>query len=129
MKKRALILVDHGSSVDEANELLERICERTKDMNLSIQVGIDIVTHCHMELSEPTIKQAFDECVSMGADDIVVHPYFLAPGRHSTQDIPRMVQEAASSHPGVTYTVTEPLGLHDKIIEVVLERASGTRGG
>ena len=53
----------------------------------------------------------------------MVHPYFLAPGRHSTQDIPRLVTEAASSHPGVAYTVTEPLGLHDKIIEVILERS------
>lgn len=128
MKKRALILVDHGSTVKEANDLLVEICERTKEMTLSGGGEFDIVTHCHMELAEPTISQAFDECVSMGAGDIVVHPYFLAPGRHSTRDIPRMVEEAASKHPGVTYSVTEPLGLHDKIIEVILQRAHGPRG-
>ena len=89
---------------------------------------IPILLSIISNLSEPTISQAFDECVSMGASDIVVHPYFLAPGRHSTRDIPRMVEEAAATHPGVTYSVTEPLGLHDKIIEVILEKAHGPRG-
>lgn len=120
MKKRALILIDHGSTVLEANELLEKISELLQDRPDS---GFDIVTYSHMELSEPTISQAFDKCVSLGAVEVVIHPYFLAPGRHSTQDIPKMVNEAASSHPGVSYTVSEPLGLHDKIIEVILERA------
>ena len=120
MKKRALILVDHGSTVKEANELLVEIAERIRK---SGGCGFDIVRHSHMELSEPTVSQAFDECVSLGAEEIVVHPYFLAPGRHSTQDIPGMVKEAASSHTGITYSVTEPLGVNDKIIEVILERS------
>jgi hypothetical protein len=34
-----------------------------------------------------------------------------------------MVAEAAQDFPGVAYCVTEPLGLHPKIGEVVLERA------
>ena len=48
MKKRALILVDHGSTVEEANELLVLICERTKEMTLSGGGDFDIVTHCHI---------------------------------------------------------------------------------
>jgi sirohydrochlorin ferrochelatase len=47
----------------------------------------------------------------------------LSPGRHATADIPRMVAEAAAKHPGVKFKVTDPLGLDDKIGEVVLERA------
>ena len=49
-----------------------------------------IVHFAHMELAAPTLEQAFDACVSDGAREIVVHPYFLAPGRHSTDDIPRL---------------------------------------
>ena len=126
MKKKALILIDHGSTVAQANELLQKIAQRMREIP---GTGFDIVTHCHMELAGPTISQAFDECVSMGAEKVVVHPYFLTPGRHSTRDIPRMVSEAASSHPGVSYRVSEPLGLHDKIIEVILERAHSTDRG
>ncbi len=84
---------------------------------------LDCVQYCHMELAEPTIAQGFEACVQAGATAVVVHPYFLSPGRHSTHDIPRMVAEAARSFPGIQYCVTEPLGVHPKIGEVVLERA------
>jgi sirohydrochlorin ferrochelatase len=119
-KKRALILVDHGSVVQEANDMLVEIANMVRQSSLC---QFDIVHYAHMELSEPTISQAFDSSVADGAEEIIVHPYFLAPGRHSTKDIPRMVSEAAKKHPGITYYVTEPLGVDAKIIEVILERA------
>lgn len=119
MNGKALIIVDHGSTVGEANDMLAEVARLVE----SRDSGFDIVKYCHMELAEPTIGQAFDACVSEGARSIVVHPYFLSPGRHSTKDIPEMVKEAAKKHPGVTFRVTEPLGVHGKIIEVILERA------
>lgn len=120
-KKRALIIVDHGSVMEEANHMLAKVTEMVRSDN---QCNFDIVCYSHMELAEPTISQAFDLCVADGAEEITVHPYFLFPGRHSTRDIPNMVKEAAGKHPHVSYRVTDPLGLHDKIIEVVLERAN-----
>ncbi|MEW6143734.1 MAG: CbiX/SirB N-terminal domain-containing protein [Thermodesulfobacteriota bacterium] len=124
MKKKALIIVDHGSSVEEANDTLARVAELVRSSGKS---GFGIVKYCHMELAEPTIGEAFDACVAEGASHIVVHPYFLVPGKHSKQDIPRMVAEAAGRHKGVSYNVTEPLGVHEKIIEVILERASADK--
>ncbi|MDA2918079.1 cobalamin biosynthesis protein CbiX [Desulfobacterota bacterium AH_259_B03_O07] len=120
-KKRALILVDHGSVVKEANEML---IEVTKMLKNNIKCNFDIICYSHMELADPTISEAFEACVAQGADEIIVHPYFLSPGRHSKQDIPNMVKEVARNHPEVSFRVTEPLGLHDKMIEVVLERAN-----
>ena len=124
MIKKALIIVDHGSSVDEANDTLAKIAGLIKSSGKS---PFDIVKYCHMELAEPTLAQAFDACVSEGAGHIVVHPYFLVPGRHSTRDIPRLVLEAASRHAGVSFEVTEPLGIHENIIDVILERAGGDK--
>ncbi len=117
---RALILVDHGSTVQEANALLEDVADKARTYKDS---PFDIVEHCHMELCEPSIKDAFCKCVEAGASDITVHPYFLVPGRHSKSDIPRMAAEAARDFPQVSYRVTEPLGVHDKIIEVIFERS------
>ena len=84
-----------------------------------------IVHHAHMELAPPTLAEAIARCVEEGATEIAVHPYFLAPGRHSREDVPRLVREAARAHPGVTIRVTPPLGLHAKLAEVVLERVEG----
>lgn len=112
-----IVLVDHGSKRDEANVMLEDVAQLFRGTT-----GATIVEIAHMELAEPTIAQAFARCVAQGAKRIVVHPYFLAPGRHSTSDIPRMVAEAAAAHPGVAYSVTAPLGLDSRIIELVLDR-------
>lgn len=117
---KALILVDHGSKVEEANELLVKIAKKLRNHPNN---SFDIVEPCHMELASPTIEDAFSKCVDRGAKEIVVHPYFLVPGRHSKNDIPRMAAEAASKFPDIVYRVSEPLGIHKKILEVVLERA------
>jgi sirohydrochlorin ferrochelatase len=121
MGKKALIIVDHGSKLDQANEMLVQIAELIKKKN---SPEFEIISYCHMELAEPTMAQAFAYCVSQGAQHIVVHPYFLAPGNHSTQDIPNLVKDAAMKHPGVSYHVTEPLGIHENIIDIILERAT-----
>ncbi|OGE21885.1 MAG: hypothetical protein A2V51_05075 [Candidatus Dadabacteria bacterium RBG_19FT_COMBO_40_33] len=118
-KKRALIIVDHGSSFKEANDMLIEIANMVRQ---SCKGEIDIVKHAHMELAKPTISEAFNASVAEGAEEIIVHPYFLSPGMHSKEDIPNMVKEAARKHPHITYTITEPLGIHPKIIDVVLDR-------
>ena len=117
-KKVGLLLVDHGSRFQEANDMLIEVAEMVKRLG-----AVDCVRYAHMELAEPTIPQGFAACVQEGATAVVVHPYFLSPGRHSTSDIPRMVAEAAKAFPGIEFCVTEPLGVHPKIGEVVLERA------
>ena len=127
-KKVGLLLVDHGSRFQEANDMLIEVAAMVKRLG-----AIDCVHHAHMELAEPTIAQGFAACVQEGATAVVVHPYFLSPGRHSTSDIPRMVAEVARAFPGIAFCVTEPLGVHAKIGEVVLERAgvplpAGVRG-
>ena len=61
-------------------------------------------------------------CVAAGANEIVVHPFFLGPGSHTTRDIPRLVADAAALHPGVRARVGPPLGLDEKLVDLVLER-------
>jgi sirohydrochlorin ferrochelatase len=115
--KQALLLVDHGSRRQESNEILLQIATLMRD-----RFGFDIVHAAHMELGEPTVQQGFDACVADGAEEVIVHPYFLGPGRHVIKDIPDLVKEAADRHPGVTFRITEPLGVHPKIAEVICER-------
>ncbi len=116
--RTALLIVDHGSRREEANQMLHRVAGilRQKRPQLIVQIA-------HMELAEPTIRQGIEACVHEGATEIVVHPYMLSPGRHATQDIPRMATEAAAAYPAVTIRVTAPLGLHEKLGEVILQRA------
>ena len=116
--KTALILIDHGSRNVAANELLEELTRRTRARGV-----YDIVELAHMEIAKPTLKQAFAACVAQGATRIVVHPYFLSPGRHSQVNIPEQAREAAAAYPHVEVFVTQPLGLDDRLIDLVLRRA------
>jgi len=84
--------------------------------------GAEIVEPAHMELAAPTIADAFARCVARGAKRIVIHPYFLSPGRHSKTDIPEMAAEAARGYPDVPYVVTEPLGLEPAMNTVIQRR-------
>ncbi|KAF1859823.1 hypothetical protein Lal_00028005 [Lupinus albus] len=86
------------------------------------KTGYDIVEPAHMELAEPSIADAFQSCVQQGAHRIIVTPFFLLPGRHWTQDIPSLSAEAAKEHPGVSYIVTAPLGLHELLVDVMDDR-------
>lgn len=125
----AVIVVDHGSRRTESNDLLLAVAEMFRAI-----AGVSIVEPAHMELAEPSIAAAFTRCVDRGARTVVVFPYFLSPGRHWSQDIPRLAAEAAVAHPGVKHLVTAPLGLHELIGEVMSQRiatclAHHTAGG
>jgi sirohydrochlorin ferrochelatase len=119
--KPAIVLVDHGSRRAEANAVLDAVAEQVR----AAEPG-RIVHVAHMELAAPTLAEAVDACVADGARAIVVHPYFLAPGHHSTRDIPRLAAQAAARHDGVDVRVSAPLGVHAKLAEVVLERVRET---
>lgn len=115
--KVAVILVDHGSKINESNQLLIEIVEayrRSSDWA--------IIEPAHMELAEPSIAAAFGRCVDQGAELVIVMPYFLGPGRHSSQDIPRLTAEAARAYEGVDFLVAGALGLHESMLKVVDER-------
>jgi sirohydrochlorin ferrochelatase len=116
---KAILLIDHGSTREEANEMLACVRGMVQE-----QAGSDVlVGYAHMELAEPTIEQGIAECVKRGATEVVAFPYMLSPGKHVTRDIPRLVSEVSAKFPGVTFSVAPAFGVHEKLGEVVLERA------
>ena len=112
-------LVDHGSRKAEANDMLMGLASKYKKL-----YNVDIVEAAHMELSEPSIATAFRKCVDQGATNIICHPFFLSKGRHVQEDIPDMMRAAAAEHgdiPHLEYSITEPLGVQEKILELIHE--------
>ncbi|HEX6961084.1 MAG TPA: CbiX/SirB N-terminal domain-containing protein [Lacipirellula sp.] len=114
-----LIIVDHGSRRPESNDLLIKVAAAYRQ-----HTGRPIVEPAHMELAEPSIAAAFARCVEQGARLVVVFPYFLGPGRHWSEDIPRLVAEAAEPYAdrGVQFFVTAPIGLHPLMFDIVTDR-------
>jgi uroporphyrin-III C-methyltransferase len=132
--KRGVLVVGHGSRRREANddvrEAARRIAERGR---------YPLVEAAFLEIEDPDVSEAFARLVERGANEIIVHPYFLSPGRHTRGDIPVEVHKAAVRHPGINYRITEPLSAHPLVIAASVERlretidredavASGTAG-
>ena len=118
---QAVLVVGHGSRRQEANEDVRqaalRIAERGR---------FPLVVAAFLEIAQPSIAESFAQLVEMGATHIVVHPYFLSPGRHTRGDIPVEVSAAASRFTNVTYQITEPLAAHRLVIEASVERIHET---
>jgi len=114
-----IIIVDHGSRRTQSNQMLENLAEL---FGRRFAERYPIVEPAHMELAEPTIATAYARCAHRGATRVVVAPYFLGPGKHWTQDIPRLTAEAAQQFPQTRYHVTQTLGIDDLILDLLAKR-------
>jgi len=112
-----ILVVGHGSRRQEANE---DVCEATRQ--IARRGPFAFVEPAFLEIVSPTIAEGFATLVGRGVRHVLIHPYFLSPGRHTRGDIPLAVHAAASQHPGVTYQITEPLAAHDLVIDASIER-------
>ncbi len=115
---RGFLLVDHGSRRAESNAQLDDMARRVQAL-----VPDALVAAAHMEIAEPTIATMVDFLVAGGATEINVLLYFLSDGRHSTTDVPTLVNAALIQHPGVTARIGQALGPHDALARLLLERA------
>ena len=112
-----ILIVGHGSRRAEANEDVRQAAR-----SIGERGGFALVQPAFLEIEHPCVAEGFTRLVSQGALEVIVHPYFLSPGRHTRGDLPREVSEVAARHPEVGYRITEPLSAHPLVIEASIER-------
>lgn len=115
-----IILIGHGSPRKEANniELIGKLLHNS----IHPECSNNCVRVAYLQFAAPDISEAIKECVQNGARRIIVHPFFLTSGMHVTKDIPEMIEDAKGIYPDVEFIYTEPLGTHEKLIEIVKDR-------
>ena len=112
-----VLVVGHGSRRAEANEDVRETARRIAELG-----DFARVEPAFLELEHPNISEGFTRLVERGAREVVVHPYFLSPGRHTRGDIPVEVKEAAAKHPEIGYRIGAPLSAHHLVIAASVER-------
>lgn len=120
-----IILIGHGSPKKEANN----IDVVGKLLHNAIHPGCasSCVRSAYLEFGRPDIMTAIGQSVENGATRIIAHPYFLSSGMHVTKDIPEIIAEARLAYPDLDLVYTEPLGVHDKLVDIVIERIQSIR--
>jgi len=114
-----IIIVDHGSRRAESNEVVVEVAALFAKRFGEL---FPIVEAAHMELGEPSIGSAYARCAERGAQRIVVMPFFLGPGKHWSEDIPRLTEAAAARFPRTRAMVAEPLGADDLLLRLLAKR-------
>lgn len=119
---KAILLVAHGSRRAEANADLVRLAEMVSE-----KVDEEIIEIGYLELTEPSIPDGLRKCAERGATDVSVLPYFLSQGSHVAQDLVEFRANFVAEFPEISCTVCPPIGLHEKLVELMLSRLAEGR--
>jgi sirohydrochlorin ferrochelatase len=112
------IVFAHGSSVESANEAVREVARQAAD-----RAGWTICETAFLGGGTPSLPVAIDTLVPRGVRRVIVIPYFLTSGTHLERDLPTLVAQSRSAHPGLTIDVAGPLDGHPGMVEAVLDRA------
>ena len=108
-----LLLVAHGSSclagVDEARALADAVAAGSP--GLAVDLGF-------LELADPPAGLVLDDLVARGCRRVTVQPLMLLAAGHGKSDMPALVLEGRSRHPGVEVLFGSPLGVVPELLGV-----------
>ena len=117
---KGVLIIAHGSRATETEAVLESIVSMVK-----IKLADIIIDYAFMEFSDRTIEKGVSALVAGGVSEIIIIPYFLFTGIHIKEDIPNMVAECAMSFPGIKITMGEPLGVDERLADILVDRIMG----
>ena len=121
---KALLLVAHGSRLASSNDAIKQLTSKLRDrLHSSGFMGVE---YAFLELTEPSIPDGIATLVGQGATELIILPYFLAPGTHVVDDVPELIEEARVKYPEVSFAVMAHLGAVDGMIDLILSSADST---
>jgi sirohydrochlorin cobaltochelatase len=114
-----LLIVAHGSRKKPSNEEVLALARQIGALATGVY---DRVACGFVQFAEPTAESQIEKIVSEGVENIVLFPFFLGSGSHVSNDIPQLVQETRSRHPGLRIRVTPHLGTLDGLAQLIFDR-------
>jgi precorrin-8X/cobalt-precorrin-8 methylmutase len=122
MDKIGLIIIGHGSKLPHNRENLEKLADILRKRSKFKTVEISFMVR-----NKPTISEAIESLAKKGVSKIVLIPAFLAPGVHTTREIPELIElkekEPLLTERGIELVYGEPLGSDERIAEIIEEKA------
>lgn len=115
--KTAVIVLGHGSKAPQAIETLKKY----RDM-VRVKSRFDIVEIASLQFNKPDLPEALEQVIGMGANRIVIVPFFLYYGIHMQQDIPAVIEAEKEKNPGVEIVLANHLGADHRLVDIVLDR-------
>ena len=117
---KGILVIAHGSRAKETEATLEAILSMAKS-----KLPETAMECAFMEFSDRTVEKGVSALAAKDVKEIKVMPYFLFMGIHLKEDIPNMVAECAASFPGIKITMGEPLGVDERLADILVDRIKG----
>ncbi|HEV7826612.1 MAG TPA: sirohydrochlorin chelatase [Mycobacteriales bacterium] len=117
-----VVLVGRGSTDPDANAEIAKVARLLYEGR-----GLAGVEPAYISLAEPGVPAAMERCRRLGAERIVVLPYFLFAGVLPDR-IVAQASEWAAGHPEVPVTLAGLIGDCDELAAIVLERYAEALG-
>jgi sirohydrochlorin cobaltochelatase len=77
-----------------------------------------------LEFMAPTLAEAGAALAAAGCTRIEVLPMFLGAGGHVRKDVPVLMEQLRSAHPGVALTLHPAIGEHPAVIAAMAAAAA-----
>jgi len=110
----AHILLAHGSRDPRWPAAIEAVAACVQRLDPTARVCC-----AYLEQARPGLADAVDELTAQGAQNIAVWPMFLGLGRHTREDLPRLVAAAQARHSGVRIALQAPIAEHAPVREAM----------
>ncbi|MBM7551332.1 sirohydrochlorin chelatase [Thalassobacillus pellis] len=117
-----ILYVCHGSRLQEARNEAVSCIETVKK-----RIDVPLQEICFLEIADPDMNEGFARLVQQGASEITVVPVLLLSAGHYYQDIPEAIAQAQIRYPDIQIVYGKPLGVQDRIIEVLVDRVEETK--
>lgn len=118
-----LIILAHGSKRVETKQTLAEIVELIKQKG-----SFKAIEEAYLQFCDPTLEDAVKKHAQKGIKNIVIMPYFLFKGIHNTEDIPNEIARLQEIYPETEITLTEPLGVDERLAQIVIDRVKEVPG-
>lgn len=111
--QRPLLLIGHGTRDAEGRQALLNFAAAYAALDPSRPV-----VPCFLELTDPTIQEAVEQCVERSYVELSVLPVLLFAGRHSKFDITNELDRAKARYPQLKFRYGRHFGITSRIIEL-----------
>ena len=114
--KRGLVFVAHGSRNPVSNQQIASLANAVK---ANIKEKYTYLNHGFLELAEPSISDAINQQIQIGANEIIIFPYFLSNGNHVLRDIPVLIQTFQNKFPSINFTILPVFGNYVEMASLI----------
>ena len=119
-----LILFAHGARDPRWAAPFEAVAQSVRTQQPAAAVRL-----AYLEFMAPTLPEAGAELAAAGCTQVAVLPLFLGAGGHVRKDLPLLMEQLRTAHPGTQFTLHPAVGETDSVVAAMASVAVQAMNG